>query len=141
MLDPSQAPNDGVQTGRVWSLLDMINFMVPHYMAMLRMVHEELSLAHAKLTGGGDAAIDGADKDRIKALFDGHVHRMSKEHGFERVLDRVERIQKLARPHEVFTLSEIVRQMQALLEAFEDDTKLFYLYAYPKTKVQTFLMA
>jgi len=45
----------------------MINFMIPHYLAALRIAQQEISLAQANLSGKQeDYAIDGRDKDRIR---------------------------------------------------------------------------
>jgi len=111
----------------------MINFMIPHYMAALRLVHQELSLAQANLHGKQDEAVESFHKDRIIQNMR-FVLIKADEYGLETVRDRVERITMAARPPQILSWSEIQRQMLALLEAFEDDTKFLYLYAYPKEK-------
>ena len=116
---------------RLWSVWDMINFMIPHYQAMLKFVYQELSIAQANMLGVGDAAIEEHHKGRIKQNFS-FLHKKSIEYGLETVTTRVERILTLCRPADIFTRSEVVRQMTTLLEAFEDDTKIRYLYIYPE---------
>ena len=139
MTSPSEHCHDGFQPG-LWSLLEMINFMVPHYMAIHKLIYQELSLAAAKMHGSGDAAVDGADKDRIRQNMQYPLQKAT-EYGLETSQDRIERIVLLTRPTQILTLREIERQMRALLEAFEDDTKFLYLYAYPKDKAQRFIRA
>lgn len=125
--------------GRLWSLWDMINFMIPHYMAALRSIHQEISLAQVNLHGGHDASINGIDKDRIRQNFQ-YVLKKAQEYGLETVCDRIERIFVATRSNQILTWTETSRQMKALLEAFEDDTKFLYLYAYPKEKAKRFLL-
>jgi hypothetical protein len=55
--------------GQLWGLWEMINFMLPHYMAALRLIHQELSLAQANLHGRQDEAVDGHTKDMIRQNF------------------------------------------------------------------------
>lgn len=116
----------------------MINFMLPHYMTIHMLIYQEISLANAKTRGAGDAAIDGRDKDRIRQNLEYPLQKAT-EYGLGTAKDRIERIILKTRAHEIFTYGEVLRQMQALLEAFEDDTKFLYLYCYPRDKVQTFL--
>jgi hypothetical protein len=118
----------------------MINFMLPHYMSALRVVHQEISLAIAKLQASGDASLNDVDKDRIQQNLR-YVLKKADDYGLEGVHHRLERIFAISRPTDILTLSETVRQMEALLEAFEDDTKFLYLYAYSKEKAKLFVRA
>jgi hypothetical protein len=125
--------------GRLWSLWVMINFMIPHYISALKVVYQEISLAQAKLQAGGDATVDNVDKERIQQNFK-YVLMKADQYGLVAVHDRLERIFSASRSQQILTLSEVIRQMQALLEAFEDDTKFLYLFAYPKEKVKRFML-
>ena len=116
----------------------MINFMLPHYMTIHQLIYQEISLADANLRANGDATIEARHKDRIKSSMQYPLLK-AREYGLGTVEDRIERILMAARPDTLLTWSETVRQMKTLLEAFEDDTKYLYLYAYPKDKVQRFL--
>jgi len=82
----------GLQSPRLWSLWDMINFLVPHYMAMQRIVFQEISLAQANLMAeGADRALDGREKDRISQNLK-YIVKKADDYGFEAVRDRLERI-------------------------------------------------
>ena len=116
----------------------MMNFMIPQYMAALRFVHQEISLAVANTMGGKDEAIAQEHKDRIRQNFQ-YVLRKADEYGLQTVHDRVERIFVATRPNQILSWTETARQMQAVLEAFEDDTRFLYLYCYPREKAQRFL--
>jgi hypothetical protein len=117
----------------LWSLWDMMNFMIPHYLAALRVAQQEISVAQANLHGRDDQAIEGMHKDRIRQNMQ-YVLKKADEYGLETVHDRVERIFAATTPDEIIGWTEVSRQMLALIEAFEDDTKFLYLYAYPKAK-------
>jgi hypothetical protein len=111
----------------------MMNFMIPHYLAALRVAQQEISVAQANLHGRDDQAIEGMHKDRIRQNMQ-YVLKKADEYGLETVHDRVERIFAATTPDEIIGWTEVSRQMLALIEAFEDDTKFLYLYAYPKAK-------
>jgi hypothetical protein len=125
---------------RLWSLWDMINLMIGHYQACLKLIYQELSLADANLRATGDAGLEGRDKDRIRQNFQ-YLEKKAEEWGLETVVSRLERITFLCRPDQIFTRGEAIRQMQTLLEAYEDDTKFRYLYLYPEDKGKLFIRA
>jgi len=136
---------DGAETltwlpGRLRSLWDMMNFMIPHYMTALRLVQQEISLAQANIHGRQDSVIDGRHKDRIRQNLQ-YVLKKADDYDLEGVHHRLERIYAETKPDNLISWAEIARQMLALLEAFEDDTKLLYLYAYPKEKGRLFVKA
>lgn len=118
----------------------MMNFMIPHYMAALRIVRQEIGLAQARLSGHEDSAIEGIDKDRIRQNLQ-YVLKKADDHDLEGVRHRVERIFAMTGPDDIATWGEIARQMMSLLEAFEDDVKFLYLYAYPKEKGKIYVKA
>jgi hypothetical protein len=118
----------------------MINFMLPHYMAVMRLIYQELSVADANLRATGDAGLEGREKDRILQNFQ-FLDKKAKEWGLETVESRLDRIALLCRHDQIFTRGEAIRQMQTLLEAYEDDTKFRYLYLYPEDKGKLFVRA
>ena len=111
----------------------MFNFAIPTYMAALRLVHQEISLAQANLHARQDQAVEDRHKDRIRQSMD-FIIKKAVKYGLETVATRAERLSIAALPDEILGWGEIQRQCLALLEAFEDDTKFLYLYAYPKDK-------
>jgi hypothetical protein len=121
-----------------WSLWDVQNFMMPHYTACMLLVHQEIELATTKMKLDGDRPIDEADKERIRNNLQFPM-RKAVEYGFEAVRNRIDRINMATRSWQIMTLSEVVRQMQSLLEAYDDDTQFLYLYAYPKDKMQLYM--
>ena len=118
----------------------MINFAIAHYMAALRLVSQEIAQAQFRVEHDGEGALLlEPGKERIRNNL-GYVLKKSDDLGLEGVRNRVERIfTKLRTQPEVLCL-DIANEMNILLEAFEDDTKYLYLYAYPREKVKRFLI-
>jgi hypothetical protein len=115
----------------------MINFMLPEYLTMRTMIYQQLSMAQAGIQGH-DVGLDGRDKDGLREDMQLPI-KVAIKYGLEIAQSRLERIMSLAQYDNILTRGEVVRQMQTLLEAFDDDTKLLYLYAYPKDRVRVFV--
>ncbi|MGC9954168.1 MAG: hypothetical protein ABSD21_07810 [Rhizomicrobium sp.] len=134
-------PEESFRLGRHWSLWEMINFMIPHYMAALRLVQQEIAVGANKVAiEGEESALTDVDKDRIRQNIV-YVGRKADELGLESVRNRLERVSDLLRLNPVVLAGTMAVQMNIVLEAFEDDTKFLYLYCYPRDKAQIFLRA
>ena len=127
---------DGWGSQRIWSLLDVINFMIPHYMAMLQMAGQEIAIANTSIAAG-QVELRTRDKERIKQNFQFSSTKAA-EYGLSNVSARIDRIYDAIRLDQL-TYQEVRRHMQSLIEAYEDDTKFLYLYVYPRDKVQVSL--
>jgi hypothetical protein len=112
----------------------MINFMIPDYLATLRLIQQETNL---HLQGIGPLTDDA--KSRITQNLQFILQKADKL-GLPTVRNRVERILgKLRVESGILTNVDTTREMRIVLESFEDDTKFLYLYAYPRDKVTQFI--
>ena len=117
----------------------MINFMLPHYLACLRVVTQEIAQAQFRVERDGEGAqVLDAGKERIRQNME-YVVKKAEELGLETVINRVGRIYDKFRLQPNVLCLDIANEMNILMEAFEDDTKFLYLYAYPKLKVARFI--
>ena len=116
----------------------MINFQIPKYQAWLHTVHLELSRVQAVIQASGDAALDGAEKDTLRLTFTDLWGRVQ-PFGLRGAEVRIKRIGEATTGWGTLTRAEVVRHLLSLIEAFEDDTKTLYLFAYPQGKVALYL--
>jgi len=125
------------QPGKPWRLWDMINFMLPEYAAIQKVIAQEIDFANARL-GAGNEIIDGVQKDRIRKNMSLPLKK-ARQYGLETVENRIERVLQLTKEGSFASFSDVARNMIALWEALEDDTRFLYLYAYPKDRVRAFI--
>jgi hypothetical protein len=117
----------------------MINFNIGHYLAALQLVNQEIGTAQHRINQAGPNALllDGG-RDRIRQNFQ-YVLKTADDLDLPIVRSRVERIFDLLRLNPQVFCAEIINEMTVLLEAFEDDVKFLYLYAYPREKAKRYL--
>jgi hypothetical protein len=115
---------------RLWSLLDMMNFVLSSFIGALKLLDQEIALSGVR-SGNGIVPIelDAADKDRatniLKFVTD-TCRRMSLQ-GAE---NRLERITVLMRTGTNY--AALHTALKVLRESIEDDVKYERFYHYPK---------
>jgi len=117
----------------------MINFNIGHYLAALRLVTQEIHQAGFRIDRDGERALLMEDGRARIAQNLGYVTKVANDLDLPTVHNRVERIMTLMRLNRQVLCSDIANEMNILLEAFEDDVKFLYLYAYPRDKAKMFL--
>jgi hypothetical protein len=138
MIAPARDIQSGGNDAVGWrpgerSFWDMINFMIPHYTAALRLVEQEIVVGWQKV-----GVLTDDDKKRINQNLE-YVLKKADDLDLPTVRNRVERVFTKLRVDPHASAIDIAYEMRIVVESFEDDTKYLYLFAYPREKAKRYI--
>jgi hypothetical protein len=117
----------------------VINFAISHYLALQRMVLQEVEQANFRIERDGpDAPLGDSGRDRIRQNLH-YILEKAQALGLTSVQNRIERIFGQLRLEQQICCAEIQSHMAILLEALEDDTRSLNLFSYPASRAKLLL--
>jgi hypothetical protein len=115
---------------RLWSLTDMMNFVLGHFLWTMKLIDQEISICYVQSRGEVPLPISDDFKNRFSGLFQ-YATAFFRRMDLTRAMDRLERIDIAIKGGTSW--QAMFNELKVLKEAVEDDIKLDRFYHYPKS--------